>query len=114
MKPNFFFFKTIMPDSRKADFYLGCLDGCVYLDFIITDDKRIKLCRISFDGYGCCNIGNKAKSLDYQLSKEFIEEIEKENLDQKNISKFVFKLIRLNEIYIWTDALVAYQLIDNE
>jgi len=27
MGHNFYFFKTEMPESRKADFNLGCLDG---------------------------------------------------------------------------------------
>ena len=111
---DFDFFKTIMPDSRKADFYLGCLDGCVFLDFNYSTDKRINLCRISFDGYGCCNIDNNAKCLDSQLSKEFTDEIEKDNLDQEKITKFVLELIRLNKEYIWTDALEEYKLIDNE
>ena len=114
MKQDFEFFKTTMPDNRKADFYLGCLDGCVFLDFNYTTDKLINLCRISFDGYGCCNIDNNAKCLDDQLSKEFIDEIEKDNLDQEKIKKVVLELIRLNRENIWIDALDEYKLIDNE
>lgn len=114
MGTDFDFFKTTMPDSRKADFYLGCLDGCVFLDFNYTIDKRINLCRISFDGYGCCNIDNNAKCLDNQLSKEFIAEIGKENLEQEKITKVVLELIRLNKDNIWTDALEEYKLIDTK
>ncbi len=114
MKQDFEFFKTTMPDSRKADFYLGCLDGCVFLDFNYTTDKLIYLCRISFDGYGCCNIDNNAKCLDDQLSKEFIDEIEKDNLNQEKIKKVVLELIRLNRENIWIDAIDEYKLIDNE
>lgn len=114
MKQNFKFFKTTMPDSRKADFYLGCLDGSVFLDFNYTADKRIDLCRISFDGYGCCNIDHNAKCIDEQLSKEFIDQIEKENLDQEKITKVVLELILLNKDNIWTDALEEYKLIGNE
>lgn len=114
MKQNFDFFKTIMPDTRKADFYLGCLDGCVFLDFNCTADKRINLCRISFDGYGCCNIVNNAKGLDNQTSKEFLDEVQKDNLNQEKITKFVLELIRLNKDNIWTDALEEYKLIDNK
>lgn len=114
MKQDFDFFKTTMPDSRKADFYLGCLDGCVFLDFNYTADKRINLYRISFDGYGCCNIGSNAKCLDNQTSKEFFGEIQKDNLDQEKITKVVLELIRLNKDNIWTDALEEYKLIDNE
>ena len=114
MTQDFHFFKTTMPDSRKADFYLGCLDGSVFLDFNYTKDKRINLCRISFDGYGCCNIDNNAICLDNQLSKEFIYEIGREILDQNKITKIVLKLIRLNKDNIWKDALEEYKLMDNE
>jgi hypothetical protein len=114
MGQDFDFFKTTMPDSRKADFYLGCLDGSVYIDFNFTTDKRINLCRISFDSYGCCNLDDNAKSLDDQSSKTFIEEIGRDNLDQEKITKFVLELIRLNKNNIWTDALAEYNLIDKQ
>lgn len=110
MERNFEFFKTTMPDTRKADFYLACLDGSVYIDFNITNDQLIQLCRISFDGYGCCNLDNNAKCLNEQLSKEFIEEWNKENLDQEKITKLVLELIRLNKDSIWTGALEEYNL----
>ncbi|MDR2904959.1 MAG: hypothetical protein LBU73_03290 [Helicobacteraceae bacterium] len=110
---HFDFFKPTMPKSREANFYLGCRDGSVYLDFNYTIDKRINLRRISFDGYGCCDIDANAKCLDYQLSKDFIEEIDKDNLDQEKIKKIVLELIRLNKDSIWTDALEEYNLIDN-
>jgi hypothetical protein len=112
-KQDFDFFKWTMPESRKADFYLGCLDSCVFLDFNLTTDKRINLCRISFDGYGCCNIDN-AKCLDEQASKDFINEIGRDNLNQEKITKYVLELVRLNKDNIWKDALEEYNLIDNE
>lgn len=111
MTQDFNFFKTTMPDTRKADFYLGCLDGSVFLDFNCTTDKCINLCRISFDGYGCCNIEN-AKHLDEQLSKDFVNEVTRDNLDQERITKLVLELVRLNEAKIWNDALEEYKLID--
>jgi hypothetical protein len=114
MKQEFDFFKATMPDSRKADFYLGCLDGSVFIDFNYTADRRIDLCRISFDGYGCCNIDKKAKCLNNHLSKEFIDEIGKDNLDQEKITKVVLELIRLNKDNIWTDALEEYNLIEKQ
>lgn len=113
MEKDFDFFKTTMPGSRKADFYLCCLDGCVFLDFNYTTDKRINLCRIYFDGYGCCNIDN-AKCLDEHSSKDFINEFGKGNLNQEKITKYVLELIRLNKDNIWKDPLEKYNLIDNE
>ena len=113
-KQDFDFFKWTMPESRKADFYLGCLDGSVFLDFNLNTDKRIQLCRISFDGYGCCNLDKDAKCLDNQLSKDFINEIGKDNLNQEKITKLVLELIRLNKDNIWTDALEEYKLTNNK
>lgn len=113
MERGFDFFKTTIPETRKADFYLGCLDGCVFIDFNYTTRNLINLCRISFDGYGCCDIEN-AKNLDEQLSKDFINEISRDNLDQEKITKLVLELVRLNKDKIWNDALEEYKLIDEK
>lgn len=112
MTQDFDFFKTQMPDTRKADFYLGCLDGSVFIDFNQSNDGLISLCRISFDGYGCCNIPAKANSLDAGMSKKFIEEIEKDELDQKKLTPLVKEAVRINQDYIWTDALEEYNFLD--
>jgi|SRR5882724_7088038 len=113
MTQDFDFFKTEMPDSRKADFYLGCLDGSVFIDFNQSKDRLISLCRISFDGYGCCNITDTTNYLNSEMSKKFIEEIAKDKLDQENLTPLVKEIIRINKEYIWTDALEEYNLIDN-
>ncbi len=112
MTQDFDFFKTEMPDSRKADFYLGCLDGCVFIDFKLTNEKLISLCRISFDGYGCCDLIDDTNLLDFEKSKQFIAELTKDELDQANLTPLVKELIKLNQEYIWTEALEEYNLID--
>ena len=112
MEQEFGFFKTEMPESRKADFYLGCLDGSVFIDFNQTSDNRISLCRISFDGYGCCNITETKNLLNFELSKKFIQEIKKDEIDQEKLTPLVKEIIKINQEYIWTDALEEYNLID--
>lgn len=114
MKQGFDFYKITMPDTRKADFYLGCLEGSVFLDINFSTDDLIYLRRISFDGYGCCNLDNISKNLDNDLSKEFVNEINKENIDQVKITKIVLELISLNIDYIWNDALEEYKFIDKK
>jgi hypothetical protein len=111
---NFDFFKTKMPKSRKADFYLGCLDSSVFMDLNKSKDSLISLCRISFDGYGCCNLTEKINNLNIELSKKFLIEIEKDKLDQKEITILVKEIIKINKDQIWTEALKEYNLIDNE
>jgi hypothetical protein len=103
-----------MPESRKADFYLGCYNGSVIIDFDLMTDNRIQLRRISFDGYGCCNLDDNAKYLDEHLSKEFIEQMTKNNIDQEKLNSIVLELIRLNKDKIWTDALNEYNLIETQ
>lgn len=113
MEQEFGFFKTTMPDSRKADFYLGCFDGSVFIDFNQSCGGNISLCRISFDGYGCCDITNKATPLTIEMSKKFVEEITREKLDQETLTPLVKEIIKINKDHIWTDALTEYNLLDN-
>jgi hypothetical protein len=113
MGQAFGFFKATMPDSRKADFYLGCLDGSVFIDFNQTVDGNITLCRISLDGYGCCDITDKANPLTTEMSRKFVEEITREKLDQKKLTPLVKEIIKINQEYIWADALAEYNLIDS-
>ncbi len=109
---SFDFFKTQMPDTRKADFYLGCLDGSVFIDFNQTNDNLISLFRISFDGYGCYNISDTKNLLNHELSKKFVEEISKEELDLETLTPLIKELIKINQEHICTDALEEYHLID--
>ena len=110
MKQDFDFFKTKMSYSRKADFQLGYCGGSVYIDFNQSSDGLISLCRISFDGYGCCDITDTPNFLSAEMSKKFIEEITKEELDQERLTSLVREIIRINQEYIWTDALEEYNL----
>ena len=111
MNRNYDFHKTTMPASRKADYYLCCLDSSVFIDFNSSPDNEISLIRISFDGFGCCNIDGNAKNLNLMDSKQFIEEINKEELNQIAITELVKKAIKINNEFIWADALERYGLI---
>lgn len=101
-----------MPDTRKADYYLGCLDGSVFIDFNKTGDNLITLCGISFDGYGYCNLSDSNYLLNQERSKKFIEEISKDELNQETLTPLVKELIKINQELIWKDALEEYNLID--
>ena len=112
MKQDFDFFKETMPHTRKADYYLGCLDSSVFLDFNRSEDNLIYLVRISFDGYGCCNLDERAKHLNHEDSQKFIEEIKKEKLNQETIVTLVKEAIKINKEHIWTDAIEEFGLIE--
>ena len=112
VKKDFRFFIAKMPDTRSADFYLGCLDGCVYIDFCQSKEGLISLCRISFDGYGCCDLSDNANSLNSEMSKMFIDEMKNDELDQKKLTTLIKESINVNQDYIWPDALEEYNLIN--
>ena len=114
MNKNFDFHKATMPESRKADYYLCCLDSSVFIDFNRSVENKIVLVRISFDGYGCCNLDKRANHLSYKDSQKFIKEIEKKNLDQDAITELVKEAININKEFIWADALERYDLIEKE
>ena len=101
-----------MPQSRKADYQLGCLDSSVFIDFNNTNENRIVLRRISFDGYGCCNLNEQANHLNIEDSQKFIEELKNEELNQNIITKLVKEAIKLNKKHIWTDAIEQYGLYE--
>ncbi|NOQ74007.1 MAG: hypothetical protein GQ574_18520 [Crocinitomix sp.] len=112
MKQDFDFFIATMPGTRLADYYLGCVDSSVFIDFNLTSQKKIQLVRISFDGYGCCNLPKHSNLLNQEDSQIFIEELKKQPLDQAKLAVLVKKIIEINSGNIWSDALEEYGLIE--
>jgi len=114
MNEDFDFYKTAMPETRKADYCLGFGNGSVFLDFNRTYDDQIYLVRISFDDYGCCNLDEQTKHLNKEDSRIFIEEFEKVKLDQEKISILVKEVIKSNQEQIWTEPIEEYGLLERE
>lgn len=104
------FFITAMPDTRPADYYLGCLEGSVFMDFDNHNNESIQLKRISFDGYGCCDLKDKAIPMNEVDSLAFKKIIETKLSDQSRLTTIVKKTILSNRKLIWEDALNEYDL----
>ena len=104
------FFITSMPSSRPADYYLGYLDGCVFIDFVNCDKERVSLTRISFDGYGCCDLGDKSTPLSIEDSFTFKNIINNDLKDQALLLGIIKKALELNKTYVWQDAINEYGL----
>jgi hypothetical protein len=100
-----------MPSSRPADYYLGYMEGCVFLDFNNYGDDRISLVRISFDGYGCCEFVDQSIPLNKDDSKTFIDFVKNFIENQSALMTIVKQAIQLNKELIWEDALEEYNLI---
>jgi len=105
------FFITNMPSSRPADFYLGCFEGSVFIDFDNFENDSICLRRISFDGYGCCNLSDQTIPLNKEDSKAFKEIIDAKLSNQTLLTTIIKKTILSNRYLIWEDALYEYGFI---
>jgi hypothetical protein len=105
------FFVASMPFSRPADYCLGYMDGCVFIDFDNFPDSRVRLVRISFDGYGCCTLGEKSIPLNDQESKTFRDVVQEEIKEQTVLLAIVKQAIWLNKDLIWMDPLKEYNLL---
>ena len=105
------FFLTTMPQSRKADYYLGYYKGSVYFDFNISEGNLIKLIRVSFDGYGCFNFEENSLPLNKNDSTIFIELMKENELKQVLLNYIVLKSIELNRENLPEEALKEYHLI---
>lgn len=103
-----------MPSIRPADYYLGCLDGCVFIDFNLTNNNCIYLRRISFDGYGCCDLDDFSTPMSKEDSQLFIDTYKRKDLDQVVMTLLIKKTIKNNKEHIWQDALKEYSLIEDE
>jgi hypothetical protein len=99
-----------MPSSRPADYCFGWMDGSVFIDFIIDPQNRILLKRISFDGYGCCELDNDPVPLESDDSDRFRTMLNNGQLHDPAFELLIQKAIDLNRWQVWEDALKEYGL----
>ena len=109
---NFSFFTTTMPSTRKADYYLGCLDSSVYIDFNDIDNGLICLKRISFDGYGCCNVDENVKPMNKKDSMNFKRLFAEDLVNEDEFAEIIKRTFNENKDILWDDALTEYGFID--
>ena len=97
--------------GRTADYQFSCLGGCVFLDFNLGKDQRIYLKRISFDGFGCCNLEDPVRALQRQYSELFLYAANQRPLHQKALTKLTRIAIGMNKDQVWSDAIEQYYLL---
>ncbi len=111
MENEFGFFCTTMPASRPADYYFGCLDGCIFIDFSDSEQDRIRLTRISFDGYGCCEPADDIQSLSEIDSIDLKNMWNAQSINQARMTEIVLNALDSARPFVWEDALTEYGLI---
>lgn len=105
------FFITTMPDSRLADYHLGWFGGSIFLDFDNYKDGLICLKRISFDGFGCCDLNDRAIPMGKEDSQAFKTIVSNKISDQPMLTQIIRTTIADNQKIIWEDALSYYHLV---
>lgn len=98
--------------TRIADYCLSYDDDSVFIDFNDCSNEQIRLIRISFDGYGCCNsLERTSIPLAIDKSRLFKEQVAAGITNQELMLSLVKESILLNKEQLWMDALEEYALI---
>ena len=78
----------VFPVCRECDFQLSLLDGCIFVDLKVNNDKLIFINAISFDGYGFTGLYPDPVPLDKKESEQFLYWLENKMLMFKKLKNF--------------------------
>ena len=102
----------LMP-TRPCRFCLALQDDSVFADFDVDHNGCLYLVRISFDGYGCCELESKTEigKIDSKKSKSLIRLIEANEFETPQASRILSEYFSENRKLLWEDALEEHRLI---
>ena len=100
----------VMP-SRPCSFCLSLQGGGVFADFDIDAEGVVLLSRISFDGYGCCELGASVAKMSPCDSRFILDAIALGSVESIQIDKVLRSLFHDNMDVIWAEALEAHGLL---
>jgi hypothetical protein len=98
-------------ETRPCRFCLALQDDSVFADFDVDSARRIFLCRISFDGYGCCHCESTSTRMGLSDSELFIAAVKKGNFYDAEVQHLLIKYFHENSRAIWLDALADHGLL---
>ena len=99
--------------NRPCSYCLSLQGGSVFADFNIDKNECLYLVRISFDGYGCCQIqaDNNLKKIKREDSQFLIKEIETNGFQSLKPSEILISYFNEISESLWKDALLEHNLI---
>lgn len=100
----------VMP-TRPCSFCLCLQGGSVFADFDTDDADLISLRRISFDGYGCCRVGESITKMSSGDSQVLLDSIARGELESVAVEQVLRRYFRENKDVIWSDALAEHGLL---
>jgi hypothetical protein len=100
----------VMP-TRPCSFCLCLQGGSVFADFDTDDVNVVSLSRISFDGFGCCEVKGAVKSMNSGDSRSLLDAVACGELGSAKVEDILRKYFRENADMIWSDALTEHDLL---
>lgn len=100
----------VMP-TRPCRFCLCLQGGSVFADFDTDDAHIISLHRISFDGYGCCGVGESITKMSSGDSRLLLDAIALGEIESVEVEEVLRRYFRENKDVIWSDALAEHDLL---
>lgn len=97
--------------NRPCSFCLCLQSGSVFADFDEDDAGLISLRRISFDGFGCCDVGDSSPRMSSDDSRLLLAAIAGCELGSVRVEDALRKYFRENKDVIWSDALAEHDLL---
>jgi hypothetical protein len=99
----------VMP-TRPCSFCLCLQGGSVFADFDTDDADTISLRRISFDGYGCCEVESTTR-MSSADSRSLLDAVARGELESVQVEEVLRRYFRASKDVIWSDALVEHDLL---
>lgn len=100
----------VMP-TRPCSFCLSLQGGGVFADFDTDAAGVVFLCRISFDGFGCCKVNPSVTKMSSDDSRLILGAIAGGELQSVQVEETLRRYFQANKGGIWSDALSAHDLL---
>lgn len=92
--------------TQPCSFSFCLQGGSVFADFDTDATGWVKLVRISFDGYGCCEPKDALTTMPADDSEIITESVGRKNINSQRIAEILYRYFDANKDVIWKDALV--------
>jgi len=97
--------------TRPCSFCLCLQEASVFADFDVDEAGIVSLCRISFDGYGCCRVEGSAARMSSDDSRLLCDAVRLGELGGGDVERVLRTYFRENADVIWDDALDDHDLL---
>lgn len=97
--------------TRPCSFCLCLQGGSVFADFDTDDTEIVSLRRISFDGFGCCEVRESITKMSSDDSHLLLDAIARGELGSAQVEEALRRYFRENKAVIWSEALAQHDLL---